>query len=64
MPVSEEIAVKWAELTADAKRSGITVSAIDGLIAATALVHNLTLVARNVRNFQIPYIRLLNPWDD
>ena len=34
----------------------------DGLIAATALVHGLTVVTRNVRDFQGTGVPLLDPW--
>ena len=34
----------------------------DSLIAATALVHRLTVVTRNVRDFEPMGVRLLNPW--
>ncbi|MFC5848573.1 type II toxin-antitoxin system VapC family toxin [Deinococcus petrolearius] len=34
----------------------------DGLIAATALVHGLTVATRNVRDFQGTGVPLLNPW--
>ncbi|WP_375305374.1 type II toxin-antitoxin system VapC family toxin [Bradyrhizobium sp. A11] len=36
----------------------------DALIAATALVHSLTIVTRNVGDFESTGVALLNPWDD
>ena len=36
----------------------------DGLIGATAMEHGFTLVTRNVGDFQIPGIKLLNPWGE
>ncbi len=37
--------------------------AIDGLIAASAIVHNYKLVTRNVKDFEgIPGLELINPW--
>lgn len=35
----------------------------DSLIAATALVHNMTLVTRNVADFQASTVPLVNPWE-
>ena len=35
----------------------------DALIAATALVHDMTVVTRNVGDFAVTGARLLNPWD-
>lgn len=35
----------------------------DGLIAATAISHDMTVVTRNVRDFARTGVRLLNPWD-
>jgi predicted nucleic acid-binding protein len=34
----------------------------DGLIAATALVHDMTVVTRNVADFETTGVRILNPW--
>lgn len=34
----------------------------DALLAATALVHNLTMVTRNTRDFGIGGLKTLNPW--
>lgn len=36
----------------------------DSLIAATALVHGMTVVTRNVRDFEPTGVRILNPWQD
>lgn len=36
----------------------------DSLIAATALVHRMTVITRNVRNFEPMGVQLLNPWRD
>jgi predicted nucleic acid-binding protein len=38
-------------------------SAIDGLLAATAIHHNLTIVSRNVEDFAGMQVLTLNPWD-
>ena len=36
--------------------------AIDSLLAATALTHDLTLVTRNLRDFQDPGLAIIDPW--
>ena len=36
---------------------------IDGLLAATAMVHGMVFVSRNTRDFSDTGITLLNPWD-
>ena len=57
LPVSEAIAMAWGEIS-----SGPPLPAIDGLLAATARVHDLTLVTRNVADFRRTGIALLNPF--
>jgi predicted nucleic acid-binding protein len=39
------------------------ISTVDGLLAATAIVHGLTLVTRNVKDVARTGVRLLNPFD-
>jgi predicted nucleic acid-binding protein len=47
----------------EGEASGRTIKIADGLIAATALEHDLTLVTRNVKDFTGFGVLLLNPWD-
>ena len=63
LPVTEDIAERWGHLAATAKQQGATVAVVDGVIAATALHHDLTLVTRNVKDFGALRVTILNPWD-
>lgn len=56
--VDSEIAVAWGHLNAHRP-----LPIVDGLLAATALVHRMTLVTRNVRDVADLGLSLLNPWD-
>lgn len=62
LPVTSEIADRWAKITIQAKQRGRTVATPDGLIAATALVHNLVIVTRNVSDFEPLGVPVLSPW--
>jgi predicted nucleic acid-binding protein len=62
LPMDRFIADRWGLLSAAAKRRGKSLSAIDGLLAATALHHNLTIVSRNVDDFSGTQVPILNPW--
>jgi predicted nucleic acid-binding protein len=62
LPVDEPVALRWAEIAARAEQSGRSGSFADGLIAATALDRGLTLVTRNVADFEPFGVSLLNPW--
>jgi predicted nucleic acid-binding protein len=57
------VADRWGLLSAEAKRKGKPLSVIDGLLAATALHHNLTIVSRNVDDFAGTHVPILNPWE-
>lgn len=63
LPVTESIAERWGHLAAATKQRGIATTVVDGVIAATALEHGLTLVTRNVKDFAGLGVVLLNPWD-
>ena len=64
LPVTDGIAERWGRLAAQAKRNGQMISVIDGLLAATAMHHNLTVVSRNPRDFSVTHVPALNPWND
>lgn len=64
LPVIASIAECWAELRAGHRQSGRVLPLADGLIAATAIVHDLTLWTRNTRDFEGTGVRVFNPWED
>ena len=51
--IDHAVASQWASLVASNLKRGRPLSTIDSLIAATALAHDLTIVTRNVRDFQL-----------
>jgi predicted nucleic acid-binding protein len=57
--VDAAVADRWGRLLAHARRP---LPAIDSLLAATALAHGLTLVTRNLKDFQYPDLQVLDPW--
>jgi predicted nucleic acid-binding protein len=59
LPMDAETFQVWAKLM---HRQSNTVYE-DAMIAATAMVHNLTVVTRNVRDFKRFEVSLVNPFD-
>jgi toxin FitB len=62
LAIDHKTADHWGTLAAAAKRAGKALSAVDGLLAATALHHSLTIVTRNVTDFESTQVPLVNPW--
>lgn len=62
LPIDEEIADHWGQLSATAKSQGKVLAVIDGLLAATALQHNLVIATRNVDDFAATPVLVHNPW--
>ncbi len=63
LSVTKSIAVRWGVLSARALDNGRPLTVVDGLLAATAIGHDLTMVTRNVKHFDGLGIHILNPWD-
>jgi predicted nucleic acid-binding protein len=63
LPVTLEILMKWLEIGRRLTRNGITRNSADLLIAATAEVHNLTVVSRNARDFAGTGVIVYDPWN-
>jgi predicted nucleic acid-binding protein len=61
--IDQEVADRWGLLTAAARNSGIVLPVIDGLLAATALEHNLTLVTRDTGQIPAMGVAVFNPWE-
>lgn len=62
LDIDGRIAQTWGIIMARGKRGGLNVSTLDAFFAATAEVHQLTLVTRNTAHFLKLGTPLLNPW--
>lgn len=64
LAISEDVMFKWRLLVEDGRKSGHTFSQPDLIIAATALHHGLTIVTRDVSDYERARAAVLNPWDE
>jgi hypothetical protein len=64
LPVDNDIALIWGDVTAECAAVGRPIEAMDALIAATARVHALELVTRDARDFEGALIPVRNPWSE
>ena len=53
---------RWGKILATAEKNGKPLPAIDSLIAATAQVHDLTVVTRNTQDMEGSGVEVINPW--
>lgn len=62
--IDEAVAATWGKLLANADAAGRPLGAMDGFLAATAVVHQMTLVTRNEMDFAAAGIKTCNPWSE
>jgi toxin FitB len=62
LPINEAIADRWGAISAMSAAKGKPLPVIDGLLAATALQHDLMLVTRNGSDVAATGVAILNPW--
>jgi toxin FitB len=62
LDIDRRVAEAWGIVMAQGQKAGMNVHVLDAFFAATAEVHRLTLVTRNVQHFVKLGVPLLNPW--
>ena len=56
------VAMQWGKIQGISEKAGRPMPAIDSLIAATGIVHHLTVVTRNTSDMNGSGVGLFNPW--
>ena len=62
LTIDQHIAETWGVIMARGQKAGLALGSMDAFVAATAETHALTLVTRNVKDFERIGISLLDPW--
>lgn len=63
LTIDQAVSERWGEFSAAGRQRGKPLPVVDGLLAATADVHGLTLVTRNIRHFADVGVAVFSPWE-
>lgn len=63
LPLDEKILNSWAVICGKSETKGVKLPVMDSLIAATAYEYGLTIVTRNVTDFNFSMVKVFSPWD-
>lgn len=63
LEIDAEVSMAWGTMMGEAERRGERLPAVDSLIAASANVHGLIVVTRNVKDIERCRTKVLNPWE-
>jgi len=62
--INLSVSITWGKIQCIAEKKGEPMPAIDSLIAATGIAHDLTVVTRNVADMERSGVKLFNPWSN
>ncbi len=62
--IDMRVSILWGRIQCIAEKKGKPMPAIDALIAATGIAHDLVVVTRNVSDMEQSGVRLFNPWEN
>ncbi len=62
LPIDLSVTQRWGAIAGASERKGRPLPVMDSLIAATAMAHGLTVVSRNVSDFDRCGVQCVNPW--
>jgi predicted nucleic acid-binding protein len=62
LPIDIQVAATWGTMLGKAESQGKPIPVVDGLIGATARVHECVVVTRNVADLERTGVEVFNPW--
>lgn len=63
LPVTLAIAERWGDFAAQSKTKGRPRPVVDAILGATAAIHDLVMVTRNLTDYEDLGVVILNPWE-